>query len=69
MSHESNPQAIGQKLLYSYSEARVILGGVPKSTFALWIKQGLIQPVRIGPRRCFVRRADLERLACTEKAG
>ncbi|WP_285576040.1 hypothetical protein [Geothrix limicola] len=61
------------RLLYSYQEAREQLGGVPVSTFALWIAKGLIEPVRIGPRRCFIRHEDLIRLASGEvelpKAG
>ncbi len=63
VSHESNPQAIGHKLLYSYPEAREVLGGVPQSTFALWIAKGILTPVKIGPRRCFIRHDDLVRLA------
>ena len=51
------------KLLYSYTEAREALGGVPKSTFALWIREGILTPVRIGPRRCFIRHDDLVRVA------
>ncbi len=69
MSQEDNPelQATGlslpNRLLFSYHESRQLLGGVPKSTFALWIADGLFDPVRIGPRRCFVKREDLLRLA------
>lgn len=51
------------RLLYSYQEARQLLGGVPLSTFALWIAKGLVEPVRIGPRRCFIKHEDLIRLA------
>ena len=51
------------RLLYSYTEAREQLGGVPQSTWSMWIAQGLVVPVRIGPRRCFVKREDLVRLA------
>lgn len=54
------------RLLYSYTEARELLGGVPVSTFALWIATGLVVPVKIGPRRCFIRHADLARLASGE---
>ena len=56
------------RLLYSYPEARKLLGDVPVSTFAGWIAAGLINPVRIGPRRCFVSHQDLVQLA-TPKAG
>ena len=59
------------RLLYSYAEARELLGGVPVSTFSMWIAQGLIVPVRVGPRRCFVKCEDLMRLAdggATQKA-
>jgi hypothetical protein len=69
MSKANEPQAAVQlnaetpRLLYNYREAREKLGGVPKSTFALWIARGLIKPVRLGPRRCFVRAEDLIRLA------
>lgn len=70
---ESNPNlAIGQKLLFSYVEARELLGGVPQSTFALWLRKGILTPVKIGPRRCFIRRDDIVRLASgpdLEKAG
>ena len=63
-------QASGAKgrLLYSYSEARELLGGVPISTFALWVATGLVHPVRIGPRRCFITRDELARLAKGEAA-
>ena len=60
------------RLLYSYPEARKMLGGVPQSTFALWIAKGILKPVKIGPRRCFIRYEDLVRLASgdeLEKAG
>jgi len=61
------------RLLYSYQEARELLGGLPVSTFALWIAKGFVEPVRIGPRRCFIKHADLIRLANGEmelpKAG
>jgi len=50
------------RLLYSYAEARRLIGNVPQSTFALWIADGLVTPVRIGPRRCFIKREDLMRL-------
>ena len=50
------------RMLYSYPEARKELGGVPESTFAVWIANGWITPVRIGPRRCFIRYEDLQRL-------
>jgi predicted site-specific integrase-resolvase len=69
MSNLNEPQAAAQptaetpRLLYSYKEAREKLGGVPESTFSLWIAQGLIEPVRIGPRRCFVKHEDVVRLA------
>jgi hypothetical protein len=49
-------------LLHNYREARALLGGVPTSTFAYWIAQGLLTPVRIGPRRCFIRHEDIVRL-------
>ena len=50
------------RMLYSYPEARQLLGGIPESTFAVWIANGWITPVRIGPRRCFIRYEDLQRL-------
>jgi hypothetical protein len=46
------------KLLHSFDEAREIMGGVPASTFRLWITQGLICPVKIG-RKPFFRHVDL----------
>lgn len=52
-----------KRLLYSYSEARALLGGVPESTFAMWVAGGLVTPVKIGPRRCFIRHDDLMALA------
>ena len=51
------------QLLYSYQEARRLLGDVPESTFALWIRNGLFTPIKIGPRRSFVAYEDLVRLA------
>jgi hypothetical protein len=51
------------RLLHSYSEARQILGDVPVSTWSMWIAQGLVVPVRIGPRRCFIRHEDVVKLA------
>lgn len=64
MSHvPTQAQEAPSQLLYNYAEARKMLGGVPVSTFALWVHKGLIQPVRIGPRRCFVRHSDLVALA------
>lgn len=51
------------RLLYSYQEARKLIGNVPQSTFAMWIANGLVEPVRIGPRRCFIKHEDLIRLA------
>jgi len=51
------------KLLYSYEESREMLGGVPESTFALWIAKGFLKPVSIGPRRAFIRYEDLVRIA------
>ena len=51
------------RLLYSYTEARALLGGVPLSTFSMWIADGLIVPVRIGPRRAFIKHEDIVRLA------
>lgn len=56
------------RMLYSYAEARAWLGGVPQSTFAKWIHDGLLVPVKIGPRRCFIRHEDLVRLARGEAA-
>lgn len=56
-------QPASTRLLYSYSEARELLGGVPVSTFAGWIAAGLLKPVRIGPRRCFIRHEDLVALS------
>ena len=50
-------------LLHNYREARRLLGNVPVPTFAMWIAKGLIVPVRIGPRRCFIRHEDVVRLA------
>jgi|GEM_PF-6418895 len=46
------------KLLHSFDEARDIMGGVPRSTFRLWIAQGLIHPVKIG-RKPYFRHEDL----------
>ena len=65
MSRPNEPQPPNQTapLLHSYKEARALLGGIPESTFALWIAQGLVEPVRIGPRRCFVKHEDVVRLA------
>lgn len=54
------------RLLYSYIEARHLLGNVPQSTFALWIAKGLFHPVRIGPRRSFIRRDELLQVAGRE---
>jgi len=56
------------KMLYSYVEARKELGDVPVSTFAKWVHDGLVVPVKIGPRRCFIRHEDLIRLAAGEPA-
>jgi hypothetical protein len=50
-------------LLYSYKEARAMMGGVSESTWTLWVAQGLITPVCIGPRKRFVKYEDLVRLA------
>lgn len=52
-----------EPLLHPYPEARAMLGGVPPSTFAMWIAEGLLTPVRIGPRRCFIKHEDILRLA------
>jgi len=52
-----------ERLLYSYAEARKKLGNVPVSTFALWIANGLLHPVRIGPRRSFIKHDELMALA------
>lgn len=57
-----DPCGIPAKPLFSYAEARELLGNVPGSTWAKWIADGLVKPVRIGPRRCFIRREDLARL-------
>ena len=51
------------RLLFSYSESRELLGRVPVSTFAKWIADDLVRPVRIGPRRCFIRLEDILNLA------
>ena len=51
------------QLLYSYREARRLLGGIPESTFAQWAAKGLFTPVKIGPRRAFVAHDDLVRLS------
>lgn len=66
MTTPATPLAIGHKLLYSYQESRELLGGVPQSTFALWISTGILTPVKIGPRRAFIRYDDLVRLASGE---
>ena len=55
-----------EPLLHNYAEARALLGGVPISTFSLWIAQGLLIPVRIGPRRSFIRHSDILALAGVE---
>jgi hypothetical protein len=52
-----------EPLLHSYPEARALLGGIPQSTFAMWIAQGIIVPVKIGPRRAFIRHSDILRLS------
>ncbi len=57
-----NPSGIPAKPLFSYSEARELLGNVPESTWNKWIADGLVKPVRIGPRRCFIRYEDMVRL-------
>lgn len=51
------------RLLYSYKETRELLGGVPQSTFAMWIAKGIVVPVTIGPRRCLIKREDILALA------
>lgn len=58
-----DPSCIPTKPLFSYHEARELLGDVPQSTFAWWIAKGLVQTVKIGPRRSFVPRAEIVRLA------
>lgn len=75
MSQEDRPEVqaeglpIPNRLIYNYAETRQLLGGVPVSTFAQWISEGLVRPVRIGPRRCFVRHEDLVRLAGGSPSG
>ena len=51
------------RLLYSYTEGRQLLGGVPISTWNFWIAIGVFKPIRIGPRRSFIAQEDLARLA------
>lgn len=75
-THTPTPQgealSTTPRLLYSYVEARELLGGVPIATFALWIAKGILKPVKIGPRRCFIKHEDILRLASggeTEKVG
>ena len=51
------------QVLYSYAQARAMLGGVPVSTWSWWISHGLVKPVRIGARRCFIRHEDVVMLA------
>jgi hypothetical protein len=60
---DKNAAAAVPPLLHSYAEARAMLGGVPASTFDLWIAQGLVEPVRIGRRRRFIKHEDVVRLA------
>jgi hypothetical protein len=62
-SSATEAAAVVAPLLHSYLEARKLLGNVPEATFALWISKGLLVPVRIGPRRCFIRHEDVVRLA------
>ena len=62
MNPTLNPCGIPAKPLFSYLESRELLGGVPASTWHKWIADGLVKPVRIGPRRCFIRYEDLMRL-------
>ena len=54
--------------LYSYRETRAMLGGVPESTFKVWLTQGLLIPVSIGDRRKFIRHGDIMRLIESGKA-
>lgn len=63
-------QAAGNhaRLLYSYAEARALLGGVAVSTFAMWVASGIVHPVKIGPRRCFITHDELMRLVGGEVA-
>lgn len=63
-----NPKDLETRLLHSYAEARAVLGDVPVSTFALWIRQGLVHPIKIGPRRCFISHEELLRLASGKAA-
>ena len=58
-----DPSGIPAKPLFGYAEARELLGEVPTSTFALWVARGLVLTVKIGPRRSFVPRAEIVRLA------
>lgn len=66
IKYQASCPAAPTRLLYNYADAREQLGGVPPSTFALWISKGLIVPVKIGPRRSFIRHEDLVRLASGE---
>jgi len=50
------------QFLYSYEDARRMLGNVPVSTFAKWVGDGLVATVRIGPRRQFVPAEEVQRL-------
>ncbi len=58
-----DPSGIPAKPLFSYAEARAMLGDVPVSTFAWWVSHGLVKTVKIGPRRSFIPRAEIVRLA------
>jgi hypothetical protein len=51
------------RALYSFAQARELLGGVSDPTFRRWIAQRLLIPVRIGPRRSFIRHEDIVRLS------
>lgn len=55
-------EVVQPRLLYPYKEARQLLGDVAVSTFAGWIASGLLKPVRIGPRRAFIKHEDIVRL-------
>ena len=66
--HLNARQADQARLLYSYAEARALLGGVAVSTFAMWVASGIVHPVKIGPRRCFITHDELMRLVGGEVA-
>lgn len=57
------------QLLFSYADARRILGGISESTFERWVRQGLLKPIQLGGRRKFLRRQDLLAFAQLGQVG